>query len=123
MAARSTGLFPREGFNLDAQMQVPENAGGNIATLGDLSKAKTIRVIFHGVVITGDGSITLDMATTDSGYRTYTAADVKDGMIIDHVRGAYLDGKTQDFAYQEIQGTGSASVGGCYIELVDGPRR
>jgi hypothetical protein len=104
MTARSTGVFPREGINLDAQMQVPENAGGTVALLGDLSKAKTIRVIFHGVVITGNGSITLNMITTDSAYRTYTAADVQDGMIIDHLRGA-------------------ATAAGCYIELVDGPRR
>lgn len=123
MAARSTGVFPREGISLDAQMQVPENAGGTVALLGDLSKAKTIRVIFHGVVITGNGSITLDMITTDSAYRTYTAADVQDGMIIDHLRGARIDGQTQDLAYQLVQNTGSAAAGGCYIELVDGPRR
>lgn len=124
MAARSTGLFPREGFNLDAEMQVPENSGGSVALLGDLSKAKTIRVIIVGAALTGAAEITFDMATTDSAYRTYTSADIDaNGMIIDHVRGARLDGKTQDVAYQLVLNGGTASVDGVYLELVDGPRR
>ena len=123
MAARSTGLFPREGFNLDAEMQVPENAGGDIALLGDLSKAKTIRVIFVAPVITGDGSIELYLNQAGDVYRAYTSADIKDGMIIDHIRGAAFDSQGQDMAYLLVQGLGSAAVDSCYIELVDGVRR
>lgn len=127
MAARSTGLFTREGFNLDAQMQVPENAGGTVALLGDLSKAKTIRVILINPVITGDAYIQVDFDTLDTITRVYdvnTAYMPGSGnIIVDHVRGALLDGKIQDVAYQLFQGTGACSVDAVYLELVDGPRR
>ena len=127
MAARSTGLFTREGFNLDAQMQVPENAGGTVAALGDLSKAKTIRVILINPLITGDAVIRIDFDTANSITRTYdvnTAYMPGSGnIIVDHVRGAVLDGKAQDVAYQLIQNTGGCSVDAVYLELVDGPRR
>ena len=127
MAARSTGLFTREGFNLDAEMQVPENAGGNVALLGDLSKAKTIRVILINPVIIGDATIVVDFDTLNSIQRVYdvnTAYMPGSGnIIVDHVRGALLDGKVQDVAYKLIQGTGSATVDAVYLELVDGARR
>lgn len=127
MAARSTGLFTREGFNLDAQMQVPENAGGTVALLGDLSKAKTIRVILVNPVITGDAVIRIDFDTLNSVQRVYdvnTAYMPGSGtIIVDHVRGALLDGKTQDVAYQLVQNTGAVTVDAVYLELVDGPRR
>ena len=71
MAARSTGLFTREGFNLDAQMQVPENAGGTLSLLGDLSKAKTIRVILINPLITGDATIVVDFDTLNTVQRVY----------------------------------------------------
>jgi len=126
MAARSTGLFTREGFNLDAQMQVPENAGGSVALLGDLSKAKTIRIILINPLITGDAEIQIDFDTLNTVTRTYdvnTAYMPGSGnIIVDHVRGALLDGKTQDVAYQVFQNTGAASVDAVYLELVDGPR-
>lgn len=123
MAARSTGMFPREGFNLDAQMQVPENAGGTVALLGDLSKAKTFRVIFVNPAIAADGSIDLYLEQGGGVYRSYTTADIDaNGLLIDHVRGAAIKG-TQDVAYQLVQGTGSTTVDAVYIELVDGPAR
>ena len=123
MAARSTGLFPREGFNLDAQMQVPENAGGNVATLGDLSNAKTFRVIFLGCILTNDATLDLYLEQGGGVYRSYTAADIPaSGTIIEHVRGAAIKG-TQDVAYQLVDNTGVATVDGAYVELVDGPRR
>lgn len=123
MAARSTGLFTREGFNLDAQMQVPQNAGGTVELLGDLSKAKTIRIILINPVITGDAEITLDFDTANSISRTYDVStpytEPGSNIIIDHIRGALLDGKTQDVAYQVVLNTGAASVDAVYLELVD----
>ena len=127
MAARSTGLFTREGFNLDAQMQVPENAGGTVAALGDLSKAKTIRVILVNPVIVGDGRIEVDFDTLNSVQLVFDVNTPYEGgsgtLILGHIRGALLDGKTQDVAYQVVQNTGSASVDAVYLELVDGVRR
>ncbi len=127
MAARSTGLFTREGFNLDAEMQVPENSGGSVELLGDLSKAKTIRIILIDPVITGDAVIRIDFDTGNLVTRTYDVltpyAAGSGNIIIDHVRGALLDGKTQDVAYQLILNTGAVTVDGVYLELVDGARR
>lgn len=126
MAARSTGLYPREGFSLDAQMQVPENAGGTVAVLGDLSKAKTFRVIIINPIITGDAKIELYLEQAGGVVRTYdvnTAYAPGSGtLIIDHIRGASIKG-TQDVAYQLVQGTGSVTLDGVYIELVDRPAR
>ena len=123
MAARSTGLFTREGFNLDAEMQVPENAGGTDELLGDLSNAKTIRIILINPLISGDAEITIDFDTANSISRTYDVStpytEPGSNIIIDHIRGALLDGKTQDVAYQVFQNTGGASVDGVYLELVD----
>ena len=127
MAARSNKVFPREGFSLDDEMQVPENAGGNVALLGDLSKAKTIRIILINPQILGDAEIRVDFDTTNSVTRTYDVltpyTEPGSNIIIDHIRGALLDGKTQDVAYQLIQNTGGCSVDAVYLELVDGVRR
>lgn len=123
MAARSTGLFTREGFNLDAQMQVPENAGGTVELLGDLSNAKTIRIILINPVIVGDAVITVDFDTLNTVQRVYTSTtpytEPGSNIIIDHIRGALLDGKTQDVAYQVTLNTGGAAVDAVYLELVD----
>lgn len=129
MAARSSGMYPREDFNIDEAMQVPENAGGSVALLGDLSKAKTIRVIVVESAIIGDAEIKVIFDTGDSVSVTFdvlTAGNPLGGVIIAHVRGALLDGKTQDVAYELIQNTGSAVIGpngGVYLELVDTVRR
>ena len=129
MAARSSGMHPREDYNIDEAMQVPENAGGSVALLGDLSKAKTIRVIVVDSAITGDGKIRVDFDTGNTvsvEFDVLTAGNPLGGVAIAHIRGALLDGKTQDVAYQLIQGTGSAALGpngGVYLELVDTVRR
>ena len=77
--------------------------------------------------ITGDAEIVVDFDTLNTVSRTYdvnTAYMPGSGnIIVDHVRGALLDGKTQDVAYQLIQNTGGCSVDAVYLELVDGPRR
>lgn len=129
MAARSTGMYPREDYNIDEAMQVPQNAGGSVALLGDLSKAKTIRVIVVESAIVGDAKIRV---TFDSGdtvlveFDSLTAGNPLGGVAIAHIRGALLEGKTQDVAYQLVQNTGSAAIGpngGVYLELVDTVRR
>lgn len=129
MAARSTGMYPREDYNIDEAMQVPQNAGGSVALLGDLSKAKTIRVIVVGATIIGDAQIQVSFDTGDTVFLTFdalTAGNPLGGVIIAHVRGALLDGKTQDVGYGLVQNTGSATLspeGGVYLELVDTVRR
>ena len=48
MAARSSGLFPREGFNLDAECEITTSSASAAVTL---TNAKTIRVIGIGVTV------------------------------------------------------------------------
>jgi len=47
MAARSSGIFPREGFNLDEAGKITATATGTDAPF-TLTAAKTIRVIVIG---------------------------------------------------------------------------
>ena len=54
MAARSTGMFPREGFNLDAECEITTSSAPAAVTL---AHAKTIRVI--GINVTVDCTVTL----------------------------------------------------------------
>lgn len=123
MAARSTGMYPREGFSIDEEMRVPQNVGGTVALLGDLKHAKTIRVIVVGAAITGNGSIRVSFDLDDTVKVDFTTADLDaNGVGVAHIRGALLRGKTQDVAYGLIQGTGSSALdsdGGVFLELLD----
>ena len=129
MAARSTGMYPREDYNIDAAMQVPATSGGSVALLGDLSKAKTIRVIVVGAAIVGDAEIQISFDTGDTVFVKFdalTAGNPLGGVMIAHIRGSLLKGKSQDVGYGLVQNTGSATLspnGGVYLELVDGVRR
>ena len=110
MAARSTGLFPREGFNLDAQAEITTTPTAAAVTL---AHAKTIRIICVGLT-GGDATVTLGGEAV-----TIAAADLDaNGVGIAHVRGA-LCTADNNVSYSLSAG----SVGGVFYELVDGPRR
>lgn len=106
MAARSTGIFVREGFNLDEEMLVP--ASGTVPA--NLYHAKTFRVIGINVVGT-------DLVATIGGQEVALSdADAdRNGVVIAHVRGALCT------ADNNVIYTGTAD--GVFYELVDGPRR
>ena len=111
MAARSTGLFPREGFNLDAECEIPVTTPAAAATT--LKHAKTIRVIAVGLS-GGDATVTL-------GGEAITLAEADadpNGVVIGHVRGALCDADNN-----VVYTLSAGSVGGVFYELVDGPRR
>lgn len=110
MAQRSTGLFPREGFNLDAECEITTSA---VAAATTLKHAKTIRVIAVGLT-GGDATVTL-------GGEAITLAEADadpNGVVIGHVRGALCDANNN-----VIYSLSAGSVGGVFYELVDGPRR
>ncbi len=111
MAARSSGLFPREGFNLDAECEITTSPTAAKATL---AHAKTIRVIVIGLV-GGDATLTI-------GGQTVEIAEATDldlnGVGIAHVRGALCDADN-NVSYALSAG----SVGGVFYELVDGAKR
>ena len=110
MAARSSGLFPREGFNLDAECEITTSPAAAKTTL---ASAKTIRVIGLGVtgsdltVTLGGAEVVLDSADADPN-----------GVVIAHVRGALCDADN-NVSYAVT----SSTTTGVFYELVDGPRR
>jgi hypothetical protein len=117
MAQRSTGVFPREGFNLDSSTEITTSA---VAAATTLANAKTIRVIVLGAASIDDAGT--NKVTVDLGNQvvTFNLADLdKNGVGIAHVRGALCDG---DNNVQYTLG-GTATVAGVFYELVDGPRR
>ena len=111
MAARSTGMFPREGFNLDAQTEITTSPTAAAVTLAN---AKTIRVIVLGLA-GGDATVTLG----GQSVVITEAADLDlNGVGIAHIRGALCDANN-NVSYSLSAG----SVGGVFYELVDGPAK
>jgi len=110
MAARSTGIFVREGFNLDEEMQI---TGATVPA--NLYHAKTIRII--GIGVTGT-----DLVATIGGVDVaLSSADAdQNGVVIAHLRGALC---ADEPTGSSVALTGTAPTGGVFLELVDGPRR
>ena len=111
MAARSTGMFPREGFNLDAECEITTSPAAAAVTLAN---AKTVRVIVIGLS-GGDATVTLggqDVVITEAGDLDLN------GVGIAHIRGALCDANN-NVSYSLSAGT----VGGVFFELVDGAKR
>lgn len=109
MAQRSTGLFPREGFNLDAECAITDTPTAAAVTLAN---AKTIRVIVLNLAGT---SITV---TLGGEAVTLTPADAdQNGVAIAHIRGALCT------ADNNVSFSGTNTNDGVFYELVDGPRR
>ena len=121
MAARSTGIFPREGFDLDDANKITATATGTDAPF-TLTAAKTVRI-----VVVGSGGIdnggTNKITVTLGGQATdFNLADLDgNGVGIAHVRGALCDADDNDAFY--TLGGGATLAGGVYLELVDGVRR
>ena len=112
MAARSTGLFPREGFNLDAQLEIPADVAAPAAVT--LANAKTIRIIVLGLA---GGDCTVTLGGQDVVIAEATDLDAN-GVGIAHIRGALCDGGN-NVVYSLSAGT----VAGVFYELVDGPAK
>jgi hypothetical protein len=112
MAARSTGLFPREGFNLDAQTEITSSSTPASVTLAN---AKTIRVIVinaGSIDDAGTNKVTITLGGQDI---VINAADLDlNGVGIAHIRGALCDA---DNNVQYVLG-GTATVSGVFYELV-----
>jgi hypothetical protein len=117
MAQRSTGLFPRENFNLDAECEITASA---VAASTTLTHAKTIRVIVLGAAGIDDAGTNKITVTLGGQAVEVNAADLDaNGVGIAHVRGALCD------ADNNVQYTlgGTGTVTGCFYELLDSPKR
>ena len=109
MAQRSSGIFPREGFNLDEELKIV--AGGSTLP-SNLFHAKTVRVI--GIGVTVDAVVTIGGAEV-----TLAVADADpNGVVIAHIRGV-LTGDAPSGTVASYTGTAA----GVFVELVDGPSR
>ena len=121
MAQRSTGLFPREGFNLDDAGKITATATGTDAPF-TLVNAKTIRIVLIGAAGIDDLGTNKITVTLGGQAVVFNAAELDaNGVGIAHVRGALCDQDDND-AYYTLGGTATLA-GGCFLELVDGPRR
>lgn len=117
MTARSTGIFPREGFNLDNETEITASAVAAATTLTD---AKTIRVNVLGLANVDDSGSNDITVTLGGESVTFGASDLDlNGVGIAHIRGALC--KADNNVQYVLNGT--ATVAGVFFELVDGPRR
>lgn len=111
--ALSTGIFPREKFDLDANMVVTTVDADPGVTLKHI---KTIRCIVVGTTITGNATVTFNVGGKDV---VIGANDLdKNGVGIAHVRGAICDADNL-VKYTAAAGTGSVSVGAAFLDAVD----
>ena len=121
MAARSSGIFPREGFNLDESGKITATATGTDAPF-TLTYAKTIRIVVVGAGGIDDAGTNKITVTLGGQATDFNLADLDgNGVGIAHVRGALCDADDND-AFYTLGGTATLA-GGCFYELVDGPRR
>ena len=113
MAARSTGIFPREKFDLDANLAVSTVD----ADLGvTLDQIKTIRCLLLNTTITGDATVTFNVGGQNV---VFTANDLDlNGVGIAHVRGALCDADNL-VKYTGAAGTGTVSVGSAFLDMVE----
>jgi hypothetical protein len=114
MAARSTAIFPREGFDLDEQLKLTTSQAAISGVT--LKYAKTIRVIglgISGIDNAGTNKITVTVAVV------FQAQDADpNGVYIAHIRGALCD--VTNTAGYAVGGTGTvAAGGGIFLQLVD----
>jgi hypothetical protein len=113
MAARSTGVFPREKFDLDAALAVTATP---TAAAIDLKSIKTIRVIVlgaSGIDNAGTNKITVNVG---GEAVVFNANDLdNNGVGIAHIRGSLCDANNNiDY---DLGGT--AALAACYIDAVD----
>lgn len=113
MAQRSTGVFPREKFDLDAALAVTATPA---AAAIDLKSIRTIRVVVldaAGIDNAGTNKITVNVGGQSVVFK---AADLDaNGVGLAHIRGSLCDANNN----VDYDLGGTATVGGVYIDAVD----
>lgn len=113
MAARSTGVFPREKFDLDAAMAVPLVAAAAPITLTTINVIRVIVIGAAGIDNAGTNKITVNVGGKSV---VFNANDLDaNGVGIAHIRGTLCD--ANNLIDYDLGGT--ATLVGCYIDAVD----
>lgn len=113
MAARSSGVFPREKFDLDESLKLTASPA---AMPIDLKSIGTIRIIVLGAA--GIDNAGTNKITVNVGGKAvvFNAADIDaNGVGIAHIRGALCDASNN--ADYDLGGTGT--VDSVYLDAVD----
>jgi len=122
MSARSTGIFPREGFSLDNAFAL-DDSGSSVSPV-NLRHCRTIRLILIGAQLTGDALLAVEIygqVVFGADASDLAAAKDANGVVIVHFRGYNLPTGSEVVSYALVPSTGTASLEGAFIELVDGP--
>ena len=119
MAARSTGIFPREGFNLDNAFKLIHN--GSVEAPVTLKHCRTLRIVCVGYEITGDAIVSIDIGGQDVYINHTVLTAARDGKVVFHMRGANTVSNL--CIVTPLVNAGSITAGEVYVELVDGPAR
>lgn len=134
MAARSTGLFPREGFNLDNAFEVTTSPVVAPVTIALIRTLRVIIVNAREVAATGDGAPGVFGYSIAGTQYLFTINDFlakldANGTYIAHHRGFGKDGDSNICDYEITPGADNTGTGqsltfdGMFIELADGPAR
>jgi hypothetical protein len=125
MSQYSTGVFPREKFDLDAEFEVTTSA---TAAPIPLTSIRTIRVIVLGAAYTaptGNGTAGRIEVTVGGKVVTFGPGDFDtNGVGIAHIRGALCDANN-NISYALVAGSagtgtaGSYTVDSVYLDAVD----
>ena len=113
MAARSTGVFPREKFDLDAALAVTATPAAAAISLKSIATIRVIVLGAAGVDNAGTNKITVNVGGQSVVFK---AQDLDiNGVGIAHLRGTLCDANNNiDY---DLGGT--ATLQGCYIDAVD----
>lgn len=113
MAARSSGMFPREKFDIDADFLVTTTDTAAPVTLKFI---KTIRVGLVNTTITGNATVVFNIGGQDVTFKTGDFDE--NGTAIAHLRGALCDADN-NIKYTATAGSGTVSVGTAFLDVVD----
>jgi hypothetical protein len=113
MAARSTGVFPREKFDLDDAMEVTATASAAPISLKTIGTIRVVVLGAGGIDNAGTNKITVNVGGKSV---VFNANDLDvNGVGIAHLRGTLCDANNN----VDYDLGGTATLDACYIDAVD----
>jgi hypothetical protein len=113
MAQRSTGMFPREKFDLDEAFKVTATPAAAPIPLTTINTIRVVVLDAGGIDDAGTNKITVNVG---GKAVVFNAADLdKNGVGIAHIRGTLCDANNN----MDYDLGGTATVGAVYLDVVD----